>query len=159
MTTQQTDTRRALEAAIHLIEALNLQPALALGVVSEALPVDDDAGFVADCPRVVSWGHDSEVSRAELHLLAVIHDDLHPARDEVAHVSGLAAVGLGNGLDMFRPLPSRLEGRAADCSGFEIHQFDLALAVMKRPGLLRRIKALSYQSGHFPPWVIDVGGA
>jgi hypothetical protein len=32
--------------------------------------------------------------RPEFHLLAVVHHDLHPTRDVVAEVSGLAAVGL-----------------------------------------------------------------
>ena len=70
------------------------------GVVGEPLPVDDDARLVADGPRVVPGRHDREVAWAVLHLFAVVHHDLHPPGHEVAHVGGLAAVGLGDRLDV-----------------------------------------------------------
>src|SRR6266478_8703939 len=65
-----------------------------LGVVSEALPVDHDTGLTTDNPRVVAGWHDGKIPRAVLHLLPVVHDDLHPTGDEVAHMGSLTAVGL-----------------------------------------------------------------
>src|SRR5712692_4532037 len=57
---------------------------LPLGVVGEPLPVDDDARLVTDDPRVVPRRHDGEVAGAVFRLFTVVHDDLHPPRDEVA---------------------------------------------------------------------------
>ncbi len=95
------------EAAI----ARRARLALTLGVVDEALPVDDDARLVADDPCVVTGRHHREVSGAVFHLFAVIHDDLHPPRHEIAEVRGLTAVGLRDRLDVLRPLPTGEEGR------------------------------------------------
>src|SRR5437660_407723 len=70
------------------------------GVVREALPVDHHARIVTDDPRVVPGRDHREVAGPELHLLPVVHDYLHPARDEVAHVRCLTAVGLRDRLDV-----------------------------------------------------------
>jgi len=50
----------------------------ALGVVGEALPVDDDAWLIADDPGVMAWCHRGEVAGAVLHFFAIVHNDLDP---------------------------------------------------------------------------------
>src|SRR5712671_7372448 len=89
-----------------------------------------------------------EVPRTKLHLLAVVHDDLHPAGDEVAHMGGLAAVGVGDGLDVLGPLPTGLERRPANWPALQVHEFEFAHPLLERPGLLGRIKALADHSCH-----------
>ncbi len=59
-----------------LVRSPNLR---GLGVVGETLPIDHDARLVADDPHVVPRRHDREVAGPVLHLLAVVHHDLHPA--------------------------------------------------------------------------------
>ncbi len=51
----------------------------ALRVVGDALPVHDDAGLAADGPGIVPGRAHHEVARAELCLITIVHDDLHPA--------------------------------------------------------------------------------
>ena len=48
-----------------------------LGVVGEALPVDDHAGLITNDPGVMPWRTFHEIAGTELHLLTVVHDDLH----------------------------------------------------------------------------------
>src|SRR6266849_9280274 len=119
-----------------------------LGVVREALPVDDHTWFVADDPCVVPGRDNTEVARAEFGLLAIVHDHLHPAADEVAGVGGLAAVGPRDGLDVPGPLPAGLECCPADGSCFEVDALELALAVVKEPGLLGRGEVLADHVRH-----------
>src|SRR5207247_3762210 len=121
---------------------------LSLRVVGEALPVDDDAWLLADGPRVMAWRDYREVSGPELHLFAVVHDDLHPSPDEIAQVGSLAAVSLGDRLDVLGPLPPRLECRATDSPAIKVDQFELAHPVLKRPGLFGRIETLAHHSSH-----------
>ncbi len=45
----------------------------ALGVVGEALPVDDHAGLIADDPSVVSGWEHHEIAGAELGFFPVVH--------------------------------------------------------------------------------------
>src|SRR5690242_2651657 len=106
---------------------------LGLGVIGKALPVDHHAGLVTDGPRIVTGSHDREVAGSVVHLFAVVHDDLHPSRDEVPHVRSLTAVGPGDRLDMFRPLPTRLERRPSNAPRLHVHEFELALAILERP--------------------------
>ena len=54
-----------------------------LGVVYQARDVDDDHGLISEDPRVVSWSNDADIARAELDFSAVIHLDVHAARDQV----------------------------------------------------------------------------
>ena len=81
----------------------------ALRVVREPLPVDDDTGLVPEDPRVMPRRDDGEVTRPEIHLLAVVHHHMHPSRDEVAQVRSLAAVRLCDRLHVLGPLPARLD--------------------------------------------------
>jgi hypothetical protein len=52
---------------------------LALRVVGEPLPVDDDARLISDDPSIMARCHGGEVTRDVLHFLAIVHHDLHPA--------------------------------------------------------------------------------
>jgi len=54
-----------------------------LGVVDHAGDVDGDHGLISDDPRVVSWSNDADIARAELDFGAVIHLDVHVARNHV----------------------------------------------------------------------------
>jgi len=69
-----------------------------LCVVGVSLPIDHDTRFIANSPRVVPWCHNGKVTRAILHLFAVVCDDFHPARDKVPRVSRLTTFGLGDRL-------------------------------------------------------------
>src|SRR5260370_16761415 len=114
-----------------------------LGVLRKPLPVDHDARLVPDDPRVVAGRDDAEVSRTELHLFAVVHDDLHPAGYEVAHMGGLATVGLRDGLDVLGPFPARLELRPAHDPRRGVPQPHLPRAPLARPGFPVSIESLS----------------
>src|SRR6266581_3576610 len=115
----------------------------ALGVVREALPVDHHAGLAADDPCVVPGRDHGEVARAELRLLPVVHDDLHPAGYEVAHVRRLAAFGLRDRFDVLGPLPARLERCPADGARLDVDEFEFARAGFEQARLLRRVQALA----------------
>jgi hypothetical protein len=93
-------------------------------------------------------GHDGKVSRAVFHLLAVLRDHLHPAGDEVAGVRGLAAVGLGDRLDVFGPTPAGLEGGPAHRSAIEVDQLQPTGSVLEGADLFGIVEALSDQSRH-----------
>jgi len=127
---------------------------LAFGVVGETLPVDYDARFVSDDPCIMPRCHDSKISRSVLHLFAVVHDDLHPARNEVPHVGRLATVGVGNGLDMLGPLPTGLKRSPADGATLNIDYFNFPHALLEGPSLLWRVKTHSNQSGHLTPFCL-----
>jgi hypothetical protein len=59
---------------------------VALGVLAELAEVERDARLVADDLRVVTRRRREDIARADLRLSAVVHDDLHPARDHVAEM-------------------------------------------------------------------------
>src|SRR4051812_20675660 len=84
---------------------------LSFRVVGETLPVDDHARFITDDPCIMAGGHHGKVAWAVVHLFAIVHNNLHSAADEVAHMCRLAAVGARNRPHMLRPLPAWLEGR------------------------------------------------
>src|SRR5438067_7405648 len=121
---------------------------LALGVVGEALPVEDNARLVADNPGVMTWRTHHEVAGPELHLLPVVHDDLHTSGDEVPSVCGLTAVRLGDRLHVLGPLPPGLERCPTDAASLDVDQLQLARAALERSGLLGRIKTHANHSCH-----------
>src|SRR4051794_30129230 len=84
------------------------------GVVARAVPVDDDDGLVTDHPGVVALGQRGDIARLGDELGAVVHPDAQPAAHVELHVRCLAAVGAGDGLDVVRPAPARLEDQPAD---------------------------------------------
>src|ERR1700687_1056995 len=132
--------RRAPARARGAKETRTVLPAVsalsAFGVVGDALPVDHHAGFVADDAGVATRRGEHEVAGPELHLLTVIHDDLHAPGDEVAHMGGLAAVGLGDRLDVRGPFPAGFERRATDGCAGEVDQLHLAHAGLEGPDLV-----------------------
>src|SRR5205823_14829104 len=99
-------------------------------------------------PGVVAWGADHEVTGSELGFFAVVHDDFHAAGDEGAHVGGLAAVGAGDGLDVFGPLPAGLEGGPSDGSAFEVDQLELAGVLFEGTYFFGAVEALLDEAGH-----------
>src|SRR5215216_3536806 len=110
---------------------------LPLRVVGEALPVDDDARVVPDYPCVMSGRDHREVAGTKLGLLTVIHDHLHPAGDVVTDVRGLATLGLGDRLDVLRPLPSGVERPPTDGPRVQVDHLDLSHSFFEGPGLFR----------------------
>src|SRR5579884_2597001 len=119
----------------------------ALGVVGEALPVDDHHGLVTDHPGVVSRRGDHHVAGPELVLGAIVHADAHASRDDVARVRALAALGLGDRLDVLRPAPARLEDRTAhDALAADVDDLQLAAVVLEGAHLVRCVEALAQQS-------------
>src|SRR3712207_8768389 len=47
------------------------------------------ARFITDDPRIVAGCHDRKVPWAVVHLLAIVHHDLHSAAKEVTHMCRL----------------------------------------------------------------------
>src|SRR3954465_10538413 len=98
----------------------------------------------ASCPGAITPTSPGAV----VHLLAIVHHDLHPAGNEVPQVWRLATLGARNRLHMLRPLPARLERRTTNRSPFEVDQLKLALTVLKWPSFIRGVETLADQTGH-----------
>src|SRR5918995_5028898 len=121
---------------------------LSLGVVGETLPVDENARFITDDPCIVAGGHHGDVPRAIVHLLAIVHYNLHSAGNEVPQVRRLATPGARNRLHVLRPLPARLERRTTNRPPFEVDQLELALTILEWPSLVGGLETLADQTGH-----------
>ena len=121
---------------------------LRLGVVLDLAEVDEHAGLVTDDPSVVTRSDVDSIARAALTLAAVIHDDVHAPRYDIAEVSGLASVGAGDRLNVFRPAPTGLEHTAADRPRGEVDDVRRTLVVCKRPHLIRTVERLDIESCH-----------
>src|SRR5258708_36491924 len=93
-----------------------------LRVALQAAEVEDQAGLVADDPRVVARRHVKGVAGSELLLGAVVHLQRHATLQDVADVLDLTRVGSGDRLDVLRPAPSRLKRSPSDCMAVEIDQ-------------------------------------
>src|SRR4249919_2731388 len=109
------DARRRGRAAVRRPRAARPPPlpraSLApLRVVPDLAEVDEDACLLADGPGVVPGRDRDGVAGADLALGSVVHDDVHPAGEHVAEMRGLAAVRLGERLDVLGPAPAWLEG-------------------------------------------------
>lgn len=113
------------------------------GVVGEPLPVDHHARFVSLYPRVMSRGHGGEVARSIIHFFTVVHNDLHPAGNDVAYVGCLAVLRFSDRFYMFGPALSRQECGAADGARLQVNKLELARTTLEGAGLLGRIKALA----------------
>src|SRR5918998_5492766 len=87
---------------------------LALRVLADLSKVDQDARLITDDLGVMTPRDSHDVAGADLGLAAVVHVDLHPAREAVAEVRDLARVGLRYRLHVFRPSPTGPKGAAAD---------------------------------------------
>ena len=71
--------------------------------------------------------HVEHVARADLDLRAVVADDLHAARDHVADVMHLAALGSLERLDVVRPAPAWLERAEPHGARGELDELDLTV--------------------------------
>src|ERR1700733_9816815 len=111
-----------------------------LGVVAGAVPVDDDNGLLADDPGVVAAGQRGDVAGTGDEFGAVVHADGEPSADVVLEVRCLAAVGLGDRLDVVGPAPARLEDEPADLG--VAHLENLGAAVGKLAGFVWRVEGL-----------------
>src|SRR5207248_2172513 len=123
-------------------------PASPLGVRGRAPELDTDGGLVADDPSVVAGRDQVRAAGLDVDLRAVVVLDVHRAGDQIAKVLGLAAVGLGDGLDALRPLPSRLEREPADLGAADVYDLDAGL--VGRADLIRRVHVLAVDAGHGP---------
>jgi hypothetical protein len=65
---------------------------LLLGVVCGAREIDKDARLIPDNPGIVPRRNYHGTPWCELVLTPIVHDDMHPARDDVPGVGGLATV-------------------------------------------------------------------
>jgi hypothetical protein len=88
------------------------------------------------------------VAGADLGGRPVLVLDVHPARDRVAEVLGLAAVRPNDRLDALRPAPARLEDEAADLGRPVADDVDLGL--LRAPDLLRSVQVLGLDSSRDP---------
>ena len=71
-----------------------------------ALELHEDRRLVADDPGIVSWGDPVDLARRDLTFASVLVSHVQTARDNVADVLDLAAVGLDDRLDAIRPAPA-----------------------------------------------------
>jgi hypothetical protein len=104
-------------AGLTLCEALDLSE------------IDRHAGLVPDDPCVVTRRHGKEIAGANLRLGAVVHGDVHSAREDVTQVVRLAAIGAGNWLHVLRPSPSRLVGGVQNCMTADVDDRSTSLVL------------------------------
>lgn len=128
------------------------------GVVLHAGEVDHHAGLVPDHPAVVPRGYGDDIAKTELELGAVFHPNYLPARNDVAKMRRLTAIGTGDRLDVIRPAPSGLERGFAHDTTPDPDKLDTTF-VGHRPNFIRRSKALLLQlHGVAPSQSIDPTG-
>src|SRR3954449_2216379 len=82
----------------------------------------------------------------DLHLGAIVVLDGQPTGVDNADMAGLAALSSGDGLDRFRPAPSRLECHPCGCRPGHTH--DINLRLVRRPRLVWRIEVPRFHTGH-----------
>src|SRR5829696_4761063 len=112
----------------------------------DAHDLEPDHGLVPDDPPVMSGRDLVDVSRAKLHLCAIVHTNTEPAGDQMTHVMRLAAVRAGERFDVLRPPPPRLELTAGDGEIAKPH--DVERPMGKGPRLVRSAHVLSLQRCH-----------
>src|SRR5271165_4374040 len=100
----------------------------ALGVVARADPVADDPGVMSARKRC-------DVARAGDELRAVVRPDRETSGHVILEVRRLAALGLGDRLDVVRPAPARFEDEAPDLASADVKNFGAPMR--KVPGLVR----------------------
>src|SRR5215217_8534447 len=76
--------------------------------------LEPDRRLVADDPPVMSGRNLVDVSRAKLHLRAIVHTNAEPSGDQMTHVMRQAAIRAGERFDVLRPPPPRLELATGD---------------------------------------------
>ncbi len=91
-----------------------LRSLLTLRVIGDTLPIDYDAGLIANGPAVVAGRYGHYVSRPDFELGAVVHQDALTPGEHVAHVRRLTTVSARDVLDVLGPLPARLKRGEAE---------------------------------------------
>jgi hypothetical protein len=114
--------------------------------VLDASEVDRHARLVADRPRVAARGDREDIAGSGLAFCAVVHDDLHSARENVAEMDRLAAVGSGDRFDVLGPGPPGLEHALEHRPGVKRNHSGLAHVGHERTRFLRRFQALDLKS-------------
>src|SRR4029453_11110216 len=120
-----------------------------VGLRGRAVELVADDGLVAGDPVVRAGVDDVGVARTGVALGAVLVDHVDGARDDHAHVVGLAVVGAGDGLDALRPLPAGLERDPGRLDAVEVDDRDRRL--VGRADLVGRVEALDGHSCHWVP--------
>src|SRR5438105_3359607 len=118
-----------------------------LGVLRNASEIHRDAGLVAQRPGIVARGDRSDVTGTDLGFGAIRHHDLHPPRDAIEQVLGLTTVRPGDGLDMRRPLPPRLERAIEDRVPADVDDRRVALLLEGTP-LFGGLHVLDFNPSH-----------
>jgi hypothetical protein len=72
--------------------------------------VDHDNRVAAEHPGIVAGRDIVEIARAVLYFGTIVELDMESAGDLVTDVVHVAAIGVSDWLDAFRPFPSRVEG-------------------------------------------------
>src|SRR5436190_21348829 len=121
--------------------------ALLLRVLADLAEVQPDTRLVADNLGVVAWRDRRCLAGTDLALAAVVHHDLHPARDAVAEVRDLARVGACDRLQVGRPLPSRLEHAAHHRMPAQLEYVRVPVT-LERSLLVGRIEVLDLHLSH-----------
>src|SRR3954453_19322257 len=111
-----------------------------LGVVTRAVPVDDDSRLVSDDPAIVAARQRGDIARSRDELGPVVHADREPAAHVVLEVRRVAAVGASDRLDVVRPAPPGLENVSADLAAADVE--DLRAAVGEFTDLVGILEAL-----------------
>jgi len=68
----------------------------------------EDCRFVSDDPAVMSWWNVGYISGAEVDFLAIVCSHTQPTWDPDSEMVHLTGICLGEGFDVFWPLPSGL---------------------------------------------------
>ena len=89
--------------------------------------VDDDHGFIADNPGVVTGWDVDGFAGADVAFGAIVHPEVHGSGELDSEMGGLAARGTGDGFDVGGPAPSGLEGCAAEGDAANGDEFDFAV--------------------------------
>src|SRR5829696_7601229 len=107
----------------------------------DAHDLETDHGLVPDDPPVMSGRNLVDVSRAKLHLRAIVHTHTEPAGDQMTQVMRLAAIRARERFDVLRPPPPRLELATGDGEITKPH--DVERPMGKAPRLVWSVHVLS----------------
>src|SRR2546429_2849595 len=110
-----------------------------------SVDIQEDGGFVADRPGIVSGRNHKGVAGLQLTFRAIAADDFQPPLEHVSDVTNLTAIGLRHRLDVLRPPPTGLVVQAEDTHVTELH--DLCLALGEDPRFVGGIKPLLVNGG------------
>src|SRR5919198_4931915 len=116
------------------------------GVVGGALELDADERLVAEDPGIVARLDHVRIAGADVNRRTVVVDDVDLARNDVAEVRHLAAVGARHGLDALRPPPAGLEGEAPHLVAADPDHVDLGL--LRRTALVGLVEVAGLHACH-----------